>query len=91
MAGLQNFGYWTYRTLSGDFRTKHPLSPAHKDFSIFGPTCDSLDHLAVPLPLPANIAEGDYILFENTGAYTHSIATRFNGYGDVKTIEISNT
>lgn len=67
-----------------------PLSQADKDFSIFGPTCDSLDHLAVPLPLPTNIQEGDYILFENTGAYTHSIATRFNGYGDVKTIEISN-
>ncbi len=68
-----------------------PLSQTHKDFSIFGPTCDSLDHLAVPLPLPADIAEGDYILFENTGAYTHSIATRFNGYGDVKTVEISDT
>ncbi len=66
------------------------ITPAktHKDFSIFGPTCDSLDHLAVPLPLPENIQEGDYILFENTGAYTHSIATRFNGYGDVKTIDL---
>jgi len=59
------------------------------DFSIFGPTCDSLDHLEAPLSLPDTVAEGDYILFENTGAYTHSIATRFNGYGDVKTVVVS--
>jgi ornithine decarboxylase len=60
-----------------------------KDFTVFGPTCDSLDHLEAPLSLPDTVAEGDYILFENTGAYTHSIATRFNGYGDVKTVVVS--
>ena len=65
------------------------LSKAHRDFIVFGPTCDSLDQLSAPLSLPANIQEGDYILFENAGAYTHSIATRFNGYGDVKTIDIT--
>lgn len=59
------------------------------DFHVFGPTCDSLDQLSAPLPLPNDIQEGDYILFENAGAYTHSIATRFNGYGDVKNINIT--
>ncbi len=60
-----------------------------RDFNIFGPTCDSLDHLKTPLSLPDTVTEGDYILFENSGAYTHSIATRFNGYGDVKTVPVS--
>ncbi|MBL4749254.1 MAG: type III PLP-dependent enzyme [Amylibacter sp.] len=68
-----------------------PLYKNISDFTVFGPTCDSLDQLSAPLPLPNDIEEGDYILFENTGAYTHSIATRFNGYGDVKTVEIKNT
>jgi ornithine decarboxylase len=75
-----------YRVVS----THHaPLSAVQKDFTVFGPTCDSLDQLSKPLSLPLNIQEGDYILFENTGAYTHSIATRFNGYGNVKMVSIT--
>lgn len=60
-----------------------------QDYIVFGPTCDSLDQLPSPLSLPVNIQEGDYILFENTGAYTHAITTRFNGYGHAKTITIT--
>ena len=47
----------------------------------FGPTCDSIDRLPEPLPLPNDIAEGDYILFDGLGAYSCSLSTRFNGYG----------
>ncbi len=65
------------------------LKSDKNDFHVFGPTCDSLDQLSAPLPLPNDIEEGDYILFENAGAYTHSIATRFNGYGDVETVDIT--
>jgi ornithine decarboxylase len=55
---------------------------------IFGPTCDSIDRLPDPLPLPAEIGEGDYVLFRAMGAYSASISTRFNGYGvqDVVTV-----
>jgi len=55
---------------------------------IFGPTCDSIDRLPDPLPLPGNVAEGDYVLFAGMGAYTRSLTTRFNGYGlsDVVTV-----
>ncbi len=60
-------------------------------YTIFGPTCDSLDQLPEPLPLPSTIEEGDYILFENMGAYVKSITTQFNGYGHFKEIMISNT
>lgn len=48
---------------------------------VFGPTCDSLDRLPEPLPLPGDIAEGDYVLFDGMGAYSRSLTTRFNGYG----------
>lgn len=55
---------------------------------IFGPTCDSIDRLPDPLPLPGDVAEGDYVLFAGMGAYTRSLTTRFNGYGlgDVVTV-----
>ncbi len=48
---------------------------------IFGPTCDSIDRFPDPLPLPASIAEGDYVLFAGMGAYSHALSTQFNGYG----------
>lgn len=51
------------------------------DRIVFGPTCDSLDRLPSPLPLPDGIAEGDYLLFHGIGAYSLAQATRFNGYG----------
>ncbi len=48
---------------------------------VFGPTCDSLDRLPDPLALPAEIAEGDYVLFDGMGAYSTALSTGFNGYG----------
>jgi len=48
---------------------------------IFGPTCDSIDRLPDPLPLPGDMEEGDYVLFDGMGAYSRSLTTRFNGYG----------
>ncbi len=47
----------------------------------YGPTCDSLDRLPDPLPLPRDAAEGDWVLFHGMGAYSLALATRFNGYG----------
>lgn len=48
---------------------------------VFGPTCDSLDRLPEPLPLPGDMAEGDYVFFDGMGAYSRSLSTGFNGYG----------
>ncbi|SEM73040.1 ornithine decarboxylase [Roseovarius tolerans] len=55
---------------------------------VFGPTCDSIDRLPAPLPLPDDLAEGDYLLIHGMGAYTRSLSTDFNGYGlrDVVTV-----
>jgi ornithine decarboxylase len=49
----------------------------------FGPTCDSLDRLPGTLSLPADTAEGDWVLFHGLGAYSSATATRFNGFGDI--------
>ncbi|WP_370284871.1 type III PLP-dependent enzyme [Pseudooceanicola nanhaiensis] len=58
-----------------------PRSAAPEPRVVFGPTCDSLDRVPGTLDLPADAAEGDYLLFAGMGAYSLSIATRFNGYG----------
>lgn len=52
-----------------------------RPMTVFGPTCDSLDRLADPMPLPDTLEEGDYLLFHGCGAYSTALATQFNGYG----------
>lgn len=54
--------------------------------SVFGPTCDSVDRLPGDLPLPADIEEGDYIVFHGAGAYSTVTNTRFNGFGNMTTL-----
>jgi ornithine decarboxylase len=51
------------------------------DFAFWGPTCDTIDHMAGPFRLPTSIGEGDYIEIGNTGAYGRALVSRFNGYG----------
>lgn len=53
-----------------------------RPFELWGPTCDSVDHMKGPFLLPDAIREGDYIEIGNTGAYARAIAGRFNGYGE---------
>jgi ornithine decarboxylase len=55
---------------------------------VFGPTCDSIDRLPDPLPLPGDMEEGDHLLIDGMGAYTRALSTPFNGYGlrDVVTV-----
>lgn len=56
--------------------------------AVFGPTCDSLDALPGRPGLPADLAEGDYLLFPGFGAYSAATATRFNGYGELRRVTV---
>ncbi|MCJ7557829.1 MAG: type III PLP-dependent enzyme [Gammaproteobacteria bacterium] len=51
-----------------------------REFTLFGPTCDSLDVLPRPFYLPANIQRDDWIEFGNMGAYSLTNRTGFNGF-----------
>jgi ornithine decarboxylase len=57
--------------------------------TVFGPTCDSLDVLPGEMPLPADLATGDWLVFGSMGAYLTGLTTRFNGYGDFQTVEVA--
>ena len=51
---------------------------------VFGPTCDSVDRLPGDIPLPGDIAEGDYIIVHGMGAYSVVTNSRFNGFGELQ-------
>jgi ornithine decarboxylase len=59
-------------------------------FSFYGPTCDDMDRMAGPFVLPADIAAGDYIEIGMLGAYGCAMRTGFNGFGNGRTVEVSD-
>ena len=49
------------------------------DSSIWGQTCDGIDLVMKSVPLP-QLAVGDWLCFENMGAYTMAAGGTFNGF-----------
>merc|ERR1719215_1153903 len=47
--------------------------------TVFGPTCDSIDVVARSVLLP-KLKIGDWLYFQNIGAYTSAAASTFNGF-----------
>ena len=47
--------------------------------TVFGPTCDSIDVIARSVLLP-KLKVGDWMYFNNMGAYTMAAASNFNGF-----------
>ena len=51
---------------------------------VFGPTCDSVDRLPGEIPLPVDLAEGDFVVWQGMGSYSTVTNTRFNGFGELQ-------
>jgi len=51
-----------------------------REFSFYGPTCDSMDYMPGPFLLPADVDEGDYLEIGGLGAYSMQFRTGFNGF-----------
>jgi hypothetical protein len=47
--------------------------------TVFGPTCDSIDVVSRSVLLP-KLKVGDWLYFQNMGAYTMAAASSFNGF-----------
>jgi ornithine decarboxylase len=56
------------------------------DWTVAGPTCDSVDVGARHVPLPATMQAGDKVFIPNTGAYTSATSSSFNGFDAPKII-----
>lgn len=48
--------------------------------SVWGPTCDGLDRINHLAEFPRSVEIGDWLYFENVGAYSLSASTSFNGF-----------
>ncbi|CCG82094.1 Ornithine decarboxylase [Taphrina deformans PYCC 5710] len=58
--------------------------------SIWGPTCDSLDCISSESYLPFVMDTGDWLYFDEMGAYTRCAASKFNGFNLSKVIYINS-
>lgn len=70
-------------------RAVRPEGSFSKDTTLFriaGPTCDTPDILTGKYPLPTDIDEGDWVVFDITGAYSAAIRSNFNGFGQAVTV-----
>jgi ornithine decarboxylase len=52
-----------------------------KPFALWGPSCDSIDHMPGPFYLPDDVREGDYLEIGQLGAYGRVSRSDFNGFG----------
>lgn len=84
-AGFPHFIY-PVRVLNSPQSDSSNLIP----FSLYGPTCDSLDYMKGPFYLPQDIKEGDYIEIGQMGAYGRTMATNFNGFSPQKEVRLVN-
>lgn len=101
--------YGAFNCILYDHQTVHPYvlslngsfhvassEPVHCS-SVWGPTCDSIDCVCPTTELPSALRVGDWLGFDNMGAYTVCAASRFNGFevsnviyttGEVRTVEV---
>jgi ornithine decarboxylase len=74
------------KLLRADGDSEAPLRP----FQLYGPTCDSADQMPGPFWLPDDVREGDHVEIGMLGAYGVAMATRFNGFGEMGTVEVND-
>ena len=70
---------------------REPESDARDmDFAFWGPTCDDIDYMKGPFPLPADTRAGDYFEIGMLGAYGSAMRTQFNGFGSDLTVVVGD-
>jgi len=83
-----------YHTYSGVIfdHCKYPVKAfkrgATSICSVFGPTCDALDVVAMAENLP-DLERGDFVYSVNIGAYSHASATYFNGFPPATVVHVN--
>jgi len=82
-AGVPNFVLPTRMIPNGRVTSKKLTS-----YSLYGPTCDSIDYMRGPFILPNNLKEGDYIEIGQLGAYSLTFRTKFNGFYSDQIFEV---
>ena len=84
-AGVPNFVLPTRMIPNGRITSKKLTA-----YSLYGPTCDSIDYMKGPFILPNNLKEGDYIEIGQLGAYSLTFRTKFNGFYSDQIFEVQD-
>lgn len=71
-------------------RLSDPVANTVDDFTLNGPTCDSLDVLPDPFKLPSDAREGDWVEIDQIGAYSNAVSTRFNGFAPETFVQVKD-
>lgn len=58
---------------------RHSDSTTMTNCSVWGPTCDSIDLITRTARLPRELQVGDWLVYEDMGAYTICASSTFNG------------
>ncbi len=82
-AGVPNFVLPTRMLTNGRMTSKKLTA-----YSLYGPTCDSIDYMKGPFVLPNNLKERDYIEIGQLGAYSLTFRTKFNGFYSNQIFEV---
>ena len=85
-AGVPNFVLPTRMIPNGRISSKKLTS-----YSLYGPTCDSIDYMKGPFILPNNLKEGDYLEVGQLGAYSLTFRTKFNGFYSDQIFEVQDS
>ena len=62
--------------------SKRDRSTRSTEYSLWGPSCDGIDRVTETCTLHGVLNVGDWLYFEEMGAYTKCSATKFNGFTD---------
>jgi ornithine decarboxylase len=87
-AGALGFCFPARRIRLGEAGNVKPQ--AFAGYALFGPTCDSADHMRGPFRLPTDMREGDWVELGQLGAYAGCLRTEFNGFGRAELVEVAD-
>lgn len=79
-AEIFEFGYFPYPVYSLDHLRRKLPTESVKKYVLTGPSCDSYDTMTTEVTLPADLAIGNKLLIDKTGAYTVVYGSNFNGF-----------
>ena len=71
-----------HQTASPRILSKRDRSTRSTEYSLWGPSCDGIDRVTETCTLHGLLDVGDWLYFEEMGAYTRCSATKFNGFTD---------
>ena len=69
-----------HQVASPKILSKRDKSTRSIEYSLWGPSCDGIDRITEFCTLHGLLDVGDWLYFEEMGAYTKCCATRFNGF-----------